>query len=84
MFFSKKIVVVLVMIVLFLGIGLYFYTDSFANESKPTPIDSIEETNKATKEALLLLSEEVQNGSEGVEVLETFEETQSLIFKEEL
>ena len=84
MFFSKKVLVVLVMVVLFLGIGIYFYGNSFANESNPNQINSIEETDKATKEALFQLSEELQNGTEGVEVLESFEETQSLIFKEEL
>jgi hypothetical protein len=81
-FYTKKIIV-LVVVVLLSGIGLYFFTDIFREKEQLGDFESVQEANETTKKALLLLSSELQEGVEGVEVLQTFHSTQNLIFKDE-
>jgi hypothetical protein len=67
-------------IILF-GMAWFFFHD---NTKKPNDLGTFnnpEEAFQATQEALLLLSNEVNQGVEGIAVLKQYEETKRTIFK---
>lgn len=80
---SRKAIGIVLVVISIATIVFIIANNNNPNEKVNTDDKTLQETELEAKKALLLLSDELQNGVEGVEVLETFDETQNLIFKKE-